>query len=64
MSEVHVEIVVVNPRTSARSEPVVALADTGATLTVMPGELLGRLGVEKRDIEVALDYWQDYKRRR
>jgi hypothetical protein len=37
----------VNLRTGARSEPVVALADTSVTLTVMPGELFGWLGVEK-----------------
>jgi len=55
MGEVHVEIVVVNPRTGARSEEVTALADTGATLTVIPGELLGRLGIQKvRRVSFAL----------
>lgn len=35
MGEVRVQIVVMNPRTGARSEEVTALADTGATLTVV-----------------------------
>lgn len=47
MGEVRVDIVVVNPRTGARSEEITALADTGATLTVIPGEVLQRLGVQK-----------------
>jgi clan AA aspartic protease len=47
MGEVRVEIVVINPRTGARSEPMVALADTGATLTVIPGALLEGLGVQR-----------------
>ncbi len=47
MGEVRVEIVVMNPRTGARSEAMVALADTGATLTVLPGDLLEGLGVER-----------------
>ena len=47
MGEVRVEIVVVNPRTDARSEALVALADTGATLTVVPVEILERLGIRK-----------------
>ena len=47
MGEVRVEIVAVHPRTGARSEPMLALADTGATLTVMPGELLERLGIQR-----------------
>ena len=46
MGEARVEIVVVNPRTG-RSEEITALADTGATLTVIPGEVLSRLGVQK-----------------
>lgn len=37
MDEVLAEIVVVNPRTRAQSEPMVALADTGAAFTVIPG---------------------------
>jgi aspartyl protease family protein len=47
MGEVRVEIVVVNPRTGARSEEITALADTGATLTVISGEVFQRLGVQK-----------------
>jgi len=47
MCEVRVEIVVVNPRTGARSGEISALADTGATLTVIPGELLRSLGIQK-----------------
>jgi len=55
MGEVHVEIVVVNPRTGARSGEITALADTGATLAVIPGELLRRLGVQKvRTISLVL----------
>ena len=33
--EVRVEIVVVNPRTGARSETIVARADTGGTVAVI-----------------------------
>jgi hypothetical protein len=40
MGDVRVEIVVMNLRTGARSAPLVALADTGATLTLVPGPLL------------------------
>jgi len=47
MGEVRVEIVVMNPKTGARSEALMALADTGATLTVVPGDILLRLGIEK-----------------
>ena len=47
MGAVRVDIVVVNPRTGARSGDITALADTGATLTVVPGETLLRLGVRK-----------------
>lgn len=45
MGEVRVPVVVVNPRTGSRSEELIALADTGATLTVIPGEVLRRLGI-------------------
>ena len=55
MGEVRVEIVVVNPKTGTRSEAIVALADTGATLTVIPGDILRRLGVEKlRSVSLVL----------
>lgn len=47
MGEVRVGIVVINPRTGAHSEEISALADTGATLSVVPTELLERLGIEK-----------------
>lgn len=47
MEEVDVDIVVVNPRTGVQSEEIAALADTGATLTVIPGEVLRRLGIQK-----------------
>jgi len=47
MGEARVEIVVVNPRTGAQSAPILALADTGATLTVIPGALLEALGVQR-----------------
>src|SRR5437867_5676717 len=30
-----------------RSEPIVALADTGATLAVLPGDILDRLGIPR-----------------
>ncbi len=47
MGEVHVEIAVINPRTGVRGEAITALADTGATLTVVPAPLLESLGIEK-----------------
>jgi clan AA aspartic protease len=46
MGEVRVPIVVEHPRTGARSEELIALADTGATLTVIPGGTLRQLGIE------------------
>jgi clan AA aspartic protease len=55
MGEVRVEIAVINPRTGARSEDIRALADTGATLTVIPGALLGSLGVQRiRSVSLVL----------
>ena len=55
MGEVRVEIVVANPVTGARSEAIVALADTGATLTMIPGELLERVGITRgRTISLVL----------
>ena len=47
MGQVHVEIVAVNSRTGARSQPMIALADTGATLSVMPGRILDGLGIPR-----------------
>ncbi len=55
MGEVRVQIVVVNPRTGTQSEEITALADTGATLTIIPGETLRHLGVQKvRTISLTL----------
>ena len=48
MGEVRVEIVAVNSRTGARSDAIVALADTGATLAVIPGRILDDLGIVRR----------------
>jgi predicted aspartyl protease len=48
MGEVRVEIAALNPRTGARSQTIVAVADTGATLTVIPGEILDRLGIHRK----------------
>ncbi len=47
MGDVRVQVMIINPRTGVRSEEITALADTGATLTVVPGSLLERLGIEK-----------------
>lgn len=47
MGEVRLEIAVINPRTGVRAEAITVLADTGATLTVVPGPLLESLGIEK-----------------
>jgi clan AA aspartic protease len=47
MGEVNVQIAIVNPRTGARSEEFTALADTGATLSVVPAALLESLGIER-----------------
>ncbi len=47
MGEVYVEIVVVNPRSGARSQAITALADASTILTVIPAELLRRLGIQK-----------------
>ena len=45
MATFSVEVVVGNPDTTAR-ETVDALVDTGATFSIMPASLLGRLGIE------------------
>ena len=47
MGDVRIPIAIVNPRTGARSEEITALADTGATLTMIPGVLLESLGIDK-----------------
>ena len=40
-------IAVINPRSGVRSEEITALADTGATLAVVPGSVLEALGIER-----------------
>ena len=40
------QLTILNPRTGVRSE-ITALADTGATLSVIPGWLLESLGIER-----------------
>ncbi len=47
MGEVRVAIVIENAQTGARSDELVGLADTGATLTVVPAEVLDALGVRR-----------------
>jgi aspartyl protease family protein len=55
MGDVRVHITVVNPVTAARSEKIVALADTGATLTVIPAGVLHGLGIRPvRQVFLAL----------
>ena len=39
-------IIVENPRTGAQSEDLIALADTGATLSVIPATTLLELGID------------------
>ena len=40
-------VTVINPRTGARSADVTVLADTGTTLTFLPGPILDDLGIER-----------------
>ena len=47
MGEVRVQITVANARTGTQSEELTALADTGATLTVVPGTVLQQLGIQR-----------------
>ena len=47
MGDVYVSITIANPRNGAPSEKISALADTGATLTILPRPLLERLGIQK-----------------
>jgi len=55
MGEVHARIVVINPRTGAQSGDFAALADTGATLSVVPRVILQELGIQKiRKISLVL----------
>jgi predicted aspartyl protease len=46
MGEVRVRIVVEHPRTGARSGELIALADMGATLTVVPSATLPKIKIE------------------
>lgn len=46
MGEVRVPIMIENPRTGGRSDELIALADTGATLTLVPATVLRQLGIE------------------
>jgi clan AA aspartic protease len=55
VGEVYVPIAVINPRTGARSQRITALADTGATLSLLPGALLESIGIDKgRNVTVVL----------
>ena len=55
MGEVRVQISVLNPRTGARSEDITALADTGATLSVIPRDILQQLGIARvRSVSLVL----------
>ena len=47
MGQVNVQIAIVNPRTDARSEEFTALADTGATLCVIPAAILESVGIDR-----------------
>jgi clan AA aspartic protease len=47
MGQVNVQITIVNPRTGVRSEEFTALADTGATLCVIPAVLLESVGIDR-----------------
>lgn len=47
MGEVRVGIIVENRETGTRSDELIALADTGATLTVIPGYILQQLGIRR-----------------
>jgi clan AA aspartic protease len=45
MGETWIPVVLENARTGARTEELLALADTGATLTMIPGAALRQIGV-------------------
>jgi len=45
---VRAQIAVINPRTGASSEELTVRADTGATLTVIPGTVRAAPGVHRR----------------
>lgn len=54
VGEVHVEIAVTNPRTGARADQIMALVDTGATLSVFPRPFLERLGINRTGFVIGL----------
>ena len=48
MGFIHIDVDVANPAAPDVSESVRVLVDTGATLSVLPADLLDRLGVRRR----------------
>ena len=48
MGFIHVDVDVANPATPDASESVRVLVDTGATLSILPADILDRLGVRRR----------------
>ena len=47
MGFIHVDVDVSNPATPDVSERVRALVDTGATLSILPADMLDRLGIQR-----------------
>ncbi len=47
MGFIHVDVDVLNPSNSEKSERVRVMVDTGATLSVLPASMLERLGVKR-----------------
>jgi aspartyl protease family protein len=47
MGDVRVAITIENTHTGARSDELIGLADTGATLTVVPADVLDAIGVRR-----------------
>ena len=48
MGFIHIDVDVANPASPDVSESVRVLVDTGATLSILPADLLDRLGVRRR----------------
>jgi len=48
MGRINVLMTVGNPRTGERSAEFIAIADTGATLSVVPASVLETIGVQRR----------------
>ena len=48
MGFIHVEVDISNPANPDVSESVRVLVDTGATLSILPSDMLDRLGVRRR----------------